>query len=368
MMRTKFFLLLSVALILLYAPAPTMAQEDRIVVLANSIDYELSSDFFEFLGNKAMKVIRVDASNFDEYKKEKFIVILGGPDAYEGVGDVVRQVLGSNEQSYLRTPGKRRMYVKTNIWIEGQRVSVIAGYNRYQTQTAGDGNGVRLYQNFLDLGEDPALTKKRNYMVDANLKGRDIRDERVLEVMGRVPRHKFVREGDQSTAYADHPLPIAEGQTISQPYVVALMTQALQLGGQEKVLEIGTGSGYQATILAELVEEVYTIEIREKLASSAEERLAGLGYNNVHVKHADGYFGWEEHGPFDAIMITAAVNHIPPPLIEQLKDGGKLILPLGSTVYFQTLTLIEKKDGELTATHITSVIFVPMTGEAQKGG
>jgi protein-L-isoaspartate(D-aspartate) O-methyltransferase len=182
-----------------------------------------------------------------------------------------------------------------------------------------------------------------------------------------VPRHKFVREGDQSIAYADHPLPIAEGQTISQPYVVALMTQALQLKGQEKVLEIGTGSGYQAAILAELVEEVYTIEIREKLASSAEERLARLGYTNVHVKHADGYFGWEEHAPFDAIMITAAVNHIPPPLIDQLKDGGRLILPLGSTVYYQTMTIIEKKDDGIYATHLPGYYrFVPMTGEAEK--
>jgi protein-L-isoaspartate(D-aspartate) O-methyltransferase len=143
------------------------------------------------------------------------------------------------------------------------------------------------------------------------------------------------------------------------------MTQSLELRGDERVLEIGTGSAYQAAVLAELTKEVYTIEIRENLASSAEERLERLGYSNVWVKNADGYFGWVEHAPFDAIMITAAVNHIPPPLIRQLKDGGRLILPLGSTTYYQTLTLVEKEGEELKAAHITSVRFVPLIGEAQ---
>jgi len=196
--------------------------------------------------------------------------------------------------------------------------------------------------------------------------GRDITDPRVLEVMGNIPRHLFVDENLQHVAYDDNPLPIGEGQTISQPYVVALMTQSLGLKGNETVLEIGTGSGYQATVLAELVEEVYTIEIKPTLAKKAEERLDSMGYKNINVKNADGYLGWEEHAPYDAIMVTAAVNHIPPSLLDQLKDGGKLILPLGSTAYYQTLTLVEKQGNELYVTHITSVMFVPLTGEAEK--
>ncbi|MFQ5711758.1 MAG: protein-L-isoaspartate(D-aspartate) O-methyltransferase [Candidatus Geothermarchaeales archaeon] len=217
-------------------------------------------------------------------------------------------------------------------------------------------------------GEDPALTEARRRMVETHLRGRDITDERVLEVMGRVQRHRFVDESLRDVAYADHPLPIGEGQTISQPYVVALMTQSLGLKGSERVLEIGTGSGYQAAILAELTREVYTIEIREKLAAKSEKLLGELGYANVRVKCADGYFGWEEYAPFDAIIVTAAVNHIPPHLIEQLKDQGLLILPLGSTAYWQTLTLIQKNGDELRATYITSVRFVPMIGEALRRG
>jgi len=203
-------------------------------------------------------------------------------------------------------------------------------------------------------------------MVREDLMGRDITDPRVLEVMGNIPRHLFVDENLQHVAYDDNPLPIGEGQTISQPYVVALMTQSLGLKGNETVLEIGTGSGYQATVLAELVEEVYTIEIKPTLAKKAEERLDSMGYKNINVKNADGYLGWEEHAPYDAIMVTAAVNHIPPSLLDQLKDGGKLILPLGSTAYYQTLTLVEKQGNELYVTHITSVMFVPLTGEAEK--
>ena len=208
----------------------------------------------------------------------------------------------------------------------------------------------------------------REAMVETQLKARDISDPRVLEVMGRVPRQLYVGSSLQDQAYADHPLPIDEGQTISQPYVVALMTESLELAGHEKVLEVGTGSGYQAAVLAELCREVYTIEIKEGLAKSAEERLEGLGCDNVQVKWADGYFGWAEHAPFDAIIITCAVNHVPPHLIQQLGDGGRLILPLGSTAYYQTLTLIEKRGEELTVTYITSVRFVPMIGEALKSG
>ena len=208
----------------------------------------------------------------------------------------------------------------------------------------------------------------RAAMVERQLKARGISDERVLEVMGRLPRHLFVDPSMMDQAYSDHPLPIAEGQTISQPYVVALMTESLGLGGSEKVLEIGTGSGYQAAVLAELCAEVYTMEIREGLAENARELLASLGYDNVWVKCADGYFGWEEHAPFDAIIITCAVNHVPPYLLQQLGDGGRLILPLGSITYYQTLTLIERHDDDLSVKYITRVSFVPMIGKALKSG
>jgi len=219
------------------------------------------------------------------------------------------------------------------------------------------------YQTIFQRPADP-LSEARRRMVEVDLRGRDITDEKVLEVMGRVPRHEFVEESLRGEAYADYPLPIGEGQTISQPYVVALMTQALQLDGSEKVLEIGTGSGYQAAVLAEIVEDVYTVEIREKLSEQAEETLSDLGYTNVHAKCADGYFGWEEQAPFDAIVITCSVNHIPPPLIAQLEEGGRLILPLGSTTYYQALTLVYKGEEGLSSEHITSVMFVPMIGEA----
>ena len=214
-------------------------------------------------------------------------------------------------------------------------------------------------------GERDEFILARRAMVENDLKRRNISDERVLEVMERVPRHLFVDESIQDQAYQDRPLPIAEGQTISQPYVVALMTESLGLKGSEKVLEIGTGSGYQAAVLAELCEEVYTIEFREELVEGSTSVLESLGYENIQVRYADGYYGWEEHAPFDAIIITCAVNHIPPDLIRQLKDGGRLILPLGSVLYYQTLTLIEKQGGELKVRYITDVVFVPMIGEAR---
>jgi protein-L-isoaspartate(D-aspartate) O-methyltransferase len=215
------------------------------------------------------------------------------------------------------------------------------------------------------LAADPYLAK-RQAMVEKDIKGRGIRDQKVLEAMAKVPRHLFVGNLQRWQAYGDHPLPIGEGQTISQPYVVALMTEALKVKPTDRVLEIGTGSGYQAAVLAELVQAVYSIEIRKPLADLAGKRLRELGYRNAEVKYADGYFGWAEHAPFDAIIITAAANHIPPPLIRQLKEGGRLILPLGSTTFAQTLTLVTKKGGELTVEELGPVAFVPMTGETQK--
>ena len=209
--------------------------------------------------------------------------------------------------------------------------------------------------------------KQRQTMLQRDIAGRGIRDLQVLAALGRVPRHLLVAEGFRDEAYADHPLPIGEGQTISQPYVVALMTEALRLQPTDRVLEIGTGSGYQAAVLAEIVKEVRSIEIRKKLAETAAAKLKGLGYKTVTVKYGDGYFGWEEAAPFDAIIITAAVNHIPPPLIKQLKPGGRMILPLGSTVFTQTLTLVTKdQQGELAVEQLGAVAFVPMTGAAQK--
>lgn len=215
-------------------------------------------------------------------------------------------------------------------------------------------------------GEDEIYVRKRKEMVRRQLKSRDITDKKVLEVMGKVPRHLFVSPAHRRQAYEDYPLPIDEGQTISQPYIVALMTQVLKLKEGEKVLEIGTGSGYQAAVLAHLTEQVFSIEIRENLAKKAEETLKRLDYAQVQVKWGDGYFGWEENGPFDAIIVTCASNHVPPPLLKQLNEGGRLVIPLGSTLYFQTLTLITKVEGKPKVRHILGVRFVPMVGEAKK--
>jgi protein-L-isoaspartate(D-aspartate) O-methyltransferase len=212
---------------------------------------------------------------------------------------------------------------------------------------------------------DPFLAK-RQVMVERDIKGRGVSDPRVLEVMGRIPRHRFVDRRQAQQAYSDHPLPIGEGQTISQPYVVALMTEALRLKPTDRVLEIGTGSGYQAAVLASLVREVYSVEIRKELADSGRNRLAELGYRNVQVRYGDGYFGWQEAAPFDAIIVTAAANHIPPPLLKQLKEGGRLILPLGSTTFSQTLTLVTRQGAKLKVEQLGAVSFVPMAGEDAK--
>jgi len=215
------------------------------------------------------------------------------------------------------------------------------------------------------FAEDPYL-QKRLAMVEKDLKGRGIKDKKVLVAMTKVPRHLFVAEKLKHKAYNDHPLPIEEGQTISQPYVVALMTEALGLRNTDKVLEIGTGSGYQAAVLSGMVKEVYTIEIRKSLADTAARRLRDLGYSNVKVRYADGYFGWQEYAPFDAIIITAFVNHIPPPLLKQLKEGGRLVVPLGNTFFYQTLTLLTKKKDGPEVIQIAPVAFVPMVGEIEK--
>lgn len=200
-------------------------------------------------------------------------------------------------------------------------------------------------------------------MVREQIEGEGISDTAVLQAMRRVPRHLFVPQDLVEYAYADRPLPIGHEQTISQPYIVGLMTELLALKKGQKVLEIGTGSGYQAAVLAEIVDSVWTIEILAPLAMSAEERLLKLGYNRVKVKCGDGYLGWPEHAPFDAIIVTAAAEHIPVPLIQQLKNGGRMVIPVGPAFLVQNLVLVEKRGGEIIRRDVAAVRFVPLTRE-----
>ena len=222
---------------------------------------------------------------------------------------------------------------------------------------------ILLAETTVDL---PEHKNARKNMVFKQIKMRSVTDKKVLDAMTDVPRHLFVPKKLIPKAYADCPLPIGEGQTISQPYVVALMTEKLALTGEERVLEIGTGSGYQAAILSEIAKEVYTIEIKRNLYKKSSAILHSLGLVKVKTRHGDGYFGWNESAPFDCIMITASVNHIPPPLLKQLKNGGRLILPLGNPFSYQNLVLVTKKDNDYTIKQITGVLFVPMTGYALK--
>jgi len=206
------------------------------------------------------------------------------------------------------------------------------------------------------------LDDLREKMVEAQLLSRGIKDERVLEVFRKVPRHQFIPKELINSAYVDSPLPIGEGQTISQPYMVALMTECLCLKGGEKVLEIGTGSGYQAAILAELVKEVYSIERIESLAIKAKERLESLGYKNIKIKVDDGTLGWPEFSPYEGIIVTAAAPQIPPPLLEQLRDRGLLVIPLNGRSS-QILTVIEKSKDEFKSKEVCGCVFVPMIGK-----
>lgn len=206
--------------------------------------------------------------------------------------------------------------------------------------------------------------QERDAMVDRQIAARGVSDDRVLRAMRAVPRHRFVPERLARSAYADNPLPIGEGQTISQPYIVALMTQTLGVEEGDRVLEIGTGSAYQAAVLAELAAEVYSIEIRGPLAESAAALLEELDYANVRTRHADGYYGWPEAAPFDHVMITAAVDHVPPPLLQQLADGGRLVLPLGNPFAHQSLVVVTKTEDGFRMREILGVLFVPMTGAA----
>lgn len=215
--------------------------------------------------------------------------------------------------------------------------------------------------------EPRAMRQRRFDMVSRQIAARGVRDEAVLKAMRSVPRHLFVPQGIQDSAYNDSPLPIGEGQTISQPYIVALMTELLEIQPDHRVLEIGTGSGYQAAVLSGLAEEVFSIEIKKVLHQRATEVLEELEYHNVHTRHGDGYYGWEEEAPFDSIIITAAVDHVPPPLLRQVVDGGKIVLPLGHPFSYQNLVVVTRQGEDFRLQQITGVLFVPMTGKALEG-
>lgn len=216
-----------------------------------------------------------------------------------------------------------------------------------------------------EAAEDSQYVEARKRMVKDDLRRRDITDAKVLDVMGRVPRQRFMAEGLLNQAYADRPAPIGYGQTISQPYIVALMTQAARTRPSSRALDVGCGSGYQAAVLAELCKEVYSIEILKPLADSAQNRLTALGYKNITIRVGDGYRGWPEKAPFDVIIVAAAPDHVPHRLVEQLAVGGRLVIPVGR--FFQELLLIEKQpDGTVRRDSIAPVMFVPMRGEAEK--
>ncbi|MFB3817579.1 MAG: protein-L-isoaspartate(D-aspartate) O-methyltransferase [Candidatus Methylomirabilales bacterium] len=221
--------------------------------------------------------------------------------------------------------------------------------------------GLGAAQAAAPTAEEAQFARARAEMVERQLRGRDITDPAVLRAMAKVPRHRFVAGSLAARAYGDHPLPIGEGQTISQPYIVALMTQLLEPSGREgRVLEVGTGSGYQAAVLAELVREVYTIEILPGLAASAAERLRTLGYRNVQVRAGDGYQGWPEAAPFDGILVTAGASHIPAPLVEQLAEGARLVIPVDRGPGMQELIVGRKQGGVLVTRAVAPVRFVPL--------
>jgi protein-L-isoaspartate(D-aspartate) O-methyltransferase len=218
-------------------------------------------------------------------------------------------------------------------------------------------------------GAEPVQPEERarGHMVASQIAGRGISDPRVLDAMRRVERHRFVPAALAQAAYGDHPLPIGRGQTISQPYIVALMTELARVKPGARVLEIGTGSGYQAAVLALLAKEVYSIEIVEPLAAEAAERLRALGFANVTVRAGDGYRGWAEHAPFDAILVTAAPPEIPKPLVDQLAVGGRLVAPVGEEGGTQALVVVERTESGVKRWSVAPVRFVPMTGEAREG-
>ena len=299
------------------------------------------------------------------------LILLGGLAIYSAVNTtteqntaVVEQVDKADANEPLAEPNQPKVEPNQPL-IEPNQPP--AEPNQPPGREMGDPNDKKVLR---PVHKHPAFTERvieRARMVDWQIEARTVKDPNVLSAMRTVPRHFFVRSTEQRYAYTDNPLPIDYEQTISQPYIVAFMTDTLKLTRKSKVLEIGTGSGYQAAVCAEMAQQVYTIEIVEELAKSAKERLKELGYRNVFAKAGDGYFGWPEHAPFDAIIGTAAAGRIPEPLIEQLKPGGRMILPYGSPGGFQYLVLLTKdKDGNVQKKNVMPVRFVPMTGEVQK--
>ena len=264
----------------------------------------------------------------------------------------------SQRDAARETPGRRRavgspLPALTALAVLGLLVAC-----------AGDPAGERLGPGTAAAAQDTARSAERRHMVDRQIRGRGVRDPRVLEALAAVPRHRFVPPQLQEQAYADTPLPIGSSQTISQPYIVAYMTEALQLPPDATVLEIGTGSGYQAAVLAEVAREVYSIEIVPELAERSARLLGELGYDNVHLRLGDGYRGWPEAAPFDGIMVTAAPDHVPPALVEQLAVGARLVIPVGRRAQeMRVVTMTE--DGPVSETTLP-VRFVPMTGEAER--
>ncbi len=247
-----------------------------------------------------------------------------------------------------------------SLWFLLAVLSVL-GMIPSQARVCGSGNVQEA-----EPSSTTAHREAREHMVKWQIQARGVHDARVLAAMRKVPRHLFVPPDRQSQAYADWPLPIGHSQTISQPYIVAFMTEALELKAEDRVLEIGTGSGYQAAVLSEIAKEVYSIEIVDALGRTAADRLSQLGYSNVHVRIGDGYRGWPEQAPFDAIMVTAAPEHVPHPLIEQLRIGGRLVLPVGR--WNQELVRVRRTPKGVEKETLLPVRFVPMTGEAVNQG
>lgn len=243
-------------------------------------------------------------------------------------------------------------------WLAGlgSVVGLLVGMHGLDTAAADPPYGERRARMVEEIVADVRATSRPL--------GRSALSKRVLQALGEVPRHEFVPSQRRSQAYANQPLPIGHGQTISQPYIVAVMTDLLNLQPDDVVFELGTGSGYQAAVLAELVQQVYSVEIIEALGERARATLRRLDYENVQVRSGDGYYGWPEHAPFDAIVVTAAADHIPPPLVQQLKPGGRMVIPVGSKFFTQQLLLVEKtEEGAVRTRNILPVRFVPLTGE-----
>lgn len=245
------------------------------------------------------------------------------------------------------------MYRKTR-WIACLTVAVLVGLGWQEPLASPEA----------DACVPGAHGQAREKMVRKQIQARGVTDPLVLHAMQEVPRHCFVPRQSVGKAYGDHPIPIGQGQTISQPYIVALMTERLKVKPSDRVLEVGTGSGYQAAVLSGLVSHVYTVEIHPALAEEAQARLSSLGYKNVSVRQGDGYLGWKEHAPFDAIIVTAAPSEIPPPLLRQLKPGGRMCIPVGGRYQVQQLMVVEKdSDGSISTQDVLPVRFVPFLGD-----